>query len=179
MSLLPPPLCRGYATTCDFSSEAGLEGERFIGQVLTAYANLPFKGSRLVLPDDVVVSEDVWHTTLESELRVLACVGGLPALQQFNLETWLVVKVDREGTKAQQDELRALLRRLDLADEPECAGLPNDITTVMQQPLVEIPVYRSLDLGVDQPADDAQPTQEDDGADRDAPARDDSETTAK
>merc|ERR1712137_1469518 len=111
---MPPPLVRSNATA-PTRKDLGAEGETLIRQVLTAYDNLPFKGPRLVLPGDVVVSEDLWYSALETELSELAD-DGLERLGEFNLESWLVDKVRSEGTRQQQDELRILRQRLDEAE---------------------------------------------------------------
>ncbi|KAJ8602059.1 hypothetical protein CTAYLR_002785 [Chrysophaeum taylorii] len=154
MSLLPPPLTRSHATTTIFTKST--QGAEVAQRVLGAYATLPFKGPRLVLPGGEVVSEDTWRDALEDDLE-------LSASQDFNLEQWLKAKVELEGTQDQKDKLRELLRNLDEVEArervqsfeivSEYGGMPNDIMSVVQQPLREIPVYRSIS---DLPVPDAE-----------------------
>lgn len=171
MNLLPSPLSRTFATApgCPRQQkDAGAEGESFIRQVLMAYSHLPFKGDPLVVPKNVVVCDDLWLAALKDDLEFLAD-DGLANLQEFNLETWLVDKVQDEGSETQQEELRLLRQRLDDAEAEEAAvaygGLPNDICAVMQEPVSEIPVYRSLDITDDHDDDDDDKDQAADAGD--------------
>mmetsp|Transcript_9282 Transcript_9282/g.23622 ORF Transcript_9282/g.23622 Transcript_9282/m.23622 type:complete len:199 (+) Transcript_9282:148-744(+) len=156
--LLPPPrLVRSHATTTILPPPAPLgEAQRLTRQVLTAYANLPFKGQALVLPGDVVVADDLWRCKLEDHLEDLAD-DGLDALKAFSLEAWLMTKIESEGTTAQKEELRHLQARLDEVEAKPRAfeiiddgyghvasGLPSDILSVVHQPVTEIEVYRDL-----------------------------------
>lgn len=82
-TLLPPPkLNRSYATTGHDNHfvRAPREAERLKRQVLTAYANLPFKGQPLIIPGDIVVSDDLWRCKLEEHLQLLGEQGSTRCL---------------------------------------------------------------------------------------------------
>lgn len=181
MSLAPPALSRRHATTA-LQTSPGPEGDRLRRQVLTAYANLPFKGMPLIV-GNCTFAADMWRCSLEDELDLLA-EDGLCALQRFDLEAWLMAKVDQEGTDAQKDELRKLRANLDEAEaiarspyeivDDGYGGLPSDISSVVHQPLTEIEVYRDIS-GIVMEPENGDDDDDDDGEARvmDFPSADD------
>lgn len=181
MSLQVPALTRRHATTNLQTNPGSAEGDRLRRQVLTAYANLPFKGMPLVVGNRTFAA-DMWRCSLEDELDLLA-EDGLCALQRFDLEAWLMAKVDNEGTDVQKDELRKLRANLDEAEaiarspyeivDDGYGGLPSDISSVVHQPLTEIEVYRDIS-GIVMEPENGDDDDDDDGEARimDFPATD-------
>ena len=137
----PPSLCRSHATF--LGPDPDPKAEKIVGQVLKAYGNLPFKGPVLELIPGVIAVEDMWEANLKDELMDRAEFG---TVETFSLETWLKAKVDKEGTPDQQARLSALLNALpEPAPVVDSFGLPADIMNVVQQPLIEVSVYRDID----------------------------------
>jgi hypothetical protein len=156
MSLAPPQLRRTHAVAQNECFEPSPDSAQLILTVKMAYSNLPFKGDPLVLPSGLVACNDMWQASLENMLDYLA-EDGIEALRAFNLETWLVSKVEKDGTDTQRIQLRGLRDCLDAADLAHPADddlrsfYSSDLLSdhFVEQPLQEVEVYRELNLDED------------------------------
>ena len=137
----PPSLCRSAATCADDDCKSSWKVR---SQVLRAYSRLPFRGPALVVSGEVVC-RDAWQGGLDLALDVAEAEGGMEA---FSLEDWLSVKIATEGTDKVKKQWQSLVATLDDVDH-----LPPNISDVYVQPLVEIEVYRGLDIAVEKDDD--------------------------
>jgi len=185
--LSPPSLKRCCATTFaeTYCPQISAEALDLIDTVKSAYANLPFKGSPLVLPGGIVVVDDIWQAALEDTLEGLGD-EGVDAVRAFNLEDWLVTKIDIDGTDDQKAQMRDLRASLDARDDSDVVvqnPADDDLRSFYQsdlisdhfqaQPLMEVEVYRDLNLGDDVADADSLEDDEFDGLGAHHPADDD------
>ena len=165
MDFLPQPrLARSQASVVSDPSTADPRIDPLVRQVLQAYGALPFKGPVLELIPGVIAVKDMWLANLTDEMMERADIG-YKSVESFSLESWLKSKVENEGTPQQKAELANLLESLPPTQEQETMddfysnGLPTDVMDVMNQPLREVLVYRSVD-NIAQTEDDEEDTKE-------------------
>lgn len=114
---------------------------------MAAYENLPFRGGPLLLPNGIVVSEDLWRCQLEMESSLD---------KNFSLEEWLKRKVETDGSAKQKRDLADLVSRFDDWERnsvDDALGLPAEIS-VMEHQVEEIMVYRGLPTDIVVPEDE-------------------------
>ena len=91
----------GPSLTRNTVSDSKLTSQNLKSEILNLYDISSFKGPSFILPNGVIVSDDMWRSSLEMRLDDISD-QSLHALRTFSLKDFIKEKIDLEGSDVQK-----------------------------------------------------------------------------